>query len=322
MGTVSDLGDGSDGVTGTPILTGFEMMSADVECESIMTSESTESPETTAASTTAEPETTVSPETTNNLSVGDEVCITSYIIDNFCIERGTFLDNDMVMTLENPEEHSFHCLLDVDLCRESGYQVIGDKNPDTGVHCLGFRLDDTDAVVSAGQTVGQNGYCTSCIGDSSAPEYGWLATVKGTVAELGDGSSGVTGTPILTNIEILSSDEICETATIPPLCLESAPAPTPGEPSPATSPEASPTPGEPSPATSPEATVEDCTSDFCENQLADEYLLRYRINVPEGSNPITCEGCTITMQAIYDGDGWVSLAFSNDGLMIGSEAVM
>jgi hypothetical protein len=96
-------------------------------------------------------------------------------------------------------------------------------------------------------------------------------------------------------------------------------------PSPATSSDdlaPAPTPGEPSPATSPEATVEDCTSDFCENQLADEYLLRYRINVPEGSNPITCEGCTITMQAIYDGDGWVSLAFSNDGLMIGSEAVM
>eukprot|EP00956_Cyclotella_meneghiniana_P037439 scaffold138792_cov29-Cyclotella_meneghiniana.AAC.1 len=67
------------------------------------------------------------------------------------------------------------------------------------MHCLGFRLDDTDAVVSAGQAA---------------------ATVKGTVSELGDGSSGVTGTPVLTNIEILSSDETCEEATIPPLCVE------------------------------------------------------------------------------------------------------
>ena len=132
------------------------------------------------------------------ISVGDEVCITSYIIDNFCIERGTFLDNPSLNTLENPEEHSFHCLLDVDVCQEGGYQVIGDKNPDSGMHCLGFRLDDTDTVLSAGQAAGQEGYCTTCTGDASAPEYGWLATVKGTVSELGDGSSGVTGTPILT----------------------------------------------------------------------------------------------------------------------------
>ena len=169
------------------------------------------------------------------VSVGDEVCITSYIIDNFCIERGTFLDNPSLNTLENPEEHSFHCLLDVDVCQEGGYQVIGDKNPDSGMHCLGFRLDDTDAVLSAGQAAGQEGYCTTCTGDASAPEYGWLATVKGTVSELGDGSSGVTGTPILTNIEILSSDETCEEATIPPLCVESSSVDE--APSPATPPE-------------------------------------------------------------------------------------
>ena len=68
--------------------------------------------------------------------------------------------------------------------------------------------------------------------------------------------------------------------------------------------------------------AKDCTSDFCENQLADNFLLRYRINVPAGSDPETCEECTITMQTVYDGDAWVSIAFSNDGLMIGSEAVM
>ena len=133
------------------------------------------------------------------------------------------------MTLENPEEHSFHCLLDVDLCKESGYQVIGPKDEETGMHCMGFRLDDTDAVVAAGQAYGQQGYCTSCTGDASAPEYGWLATVKGTVSELGDGSAGVTGTPVLTNVEILSSDEICETATVPPLCLDTAPGPSQSE---------------------------------------------------------------------------------------------
>jgi len=300
-GIVSELGDGSDGLSGTPLLTNIELTSADNECETLNASETTSTPESTAAPTsTSEGE---------ELKIGDSVCITSYIIDNFCIERGTFLDNDSLNTLENPEEHSFHCLLDVDLCKESGYQVIGDKNPDTGMHCLGFRLDDTDAVVAAGQAVGQQGYCTSCTGDSSAAEYGWLATVRGTVSELGDGSTGVTGTPLLTDIEILSSDEACETVTVSPLCLAAPnPAPTPSG------------PGDISSAITGDAV--DCSSDFCENQLAENFLLRYRINVPEGSDPVACEECTITMQAIYDGVAWVSIAFSTDGSMIGSEAVI
>ena len=47
------------------------------------------------------------------LKIGDVVCVTGYIMDHFCIERGTLLDNPSTETLKNPEEHSFHCLLDV-----------------------------------------------------------------------------------------------------------------------------------------------------------------------------------------------------------------
>lgn len=159
------------------------------------------------------------------VKVGDEVCITGYIVDNFCIELGNFLDNPSVRTLEHPEEHSFHCLLDVESCRDGGYQVLGEKNENTGLHCLGYRLNNTDAVVAAGQSFGQNGYCTSCTGDSFAPEYGWLATVKGTIVNLGDGSSGISGSPMLDNIELLSSDVVCNVTAVPPLCAETAPDP-------------------------------------------------------------------------------------------------
>jgi hypothetical protein len=31
-----------------------------------------------------------------------------YIMDNFCIERGTLLDNPDVITLEGPDQHSVH----------------------------------------------------------------------------------------------------------------------------------------------------------------------------------------------------------------------
>jgi hypothetical protein len=137
----------------------------------------------------------------------------------------------------------------------------------------------------------------------------WLACHRPQYcSELGDGSSGVTGTPLLTDIEILSSDETCETVTVPLLCLETAPAPTPS--------------GLGDIISAITGDAEDCSSDFCENQLADDFLLRYCINVPGGIDPTTCEGCTITMQTIYDGDAWVAIAFRNDGSMIGSEAVM
>ncbi len=70
-------------------------------------------------------------------------------------------------------------------------------------------------------------------------------------------------------------------------------------------------------------TVEDCTQDFCENQVSSDYLLRYKINVPDGTTLGTCEdGCTISFESIYNGEAWISVGFSTDGIMIGSDAVM
>jgi hypothetical protein len=65
-----------------------------------------------------------------------------------------------------------------------------------------------------------------------------------------------------------------------------------------------------------------CTEDFCEIQLADNFWHRYRVNVPDGTDLEKCDQCTISMEVIYDGESWVSIAFSEDGDMVGSEAVM
>ena len=68
---------------------------------------------------------------------------------------------------------------------------------------------------------------------------------------------------------------------------------------------------------------EDCTVDFCENQVSSDYLLRYKVNVPDGMTLDTCnEECTISFESIYDGEAWVSVGFSTDGIMVGSDAVM
>mmetsp|Transcript_27007 Transcript_27007/g.46062 ORF Transcript_27007/g.46062 Transcript_27007/m.46062 type:complete len:229 (-) Transcript_27007:190-876(-) len=158
--------------------------------------------------------------------VGDEVCITGYIMDNFCIfdNGGVLLDDSSVTTLQNPERHSYHCLLDVPVCYNSGFQVLGEKDPVTDRHCLGFRLDDTEAVLAAGRALGKKGFCSNCKGtDDADPEYGYRATVKGTVKELGDGTTGVvTSAPMLTNIEVLDESVECDgEPTIPPLCGKS-----------------------------------------------------------------------------------------------------
>jgi hypothetical protein len=68
---------------------------------------------------------------------------------------------------------------------------------------------------------------------------------------------------------------------------------------------------------------EDCTVDFCENQVSSDYLLRYKVNVPDGMTLDTCnEECTISFESIYDGEAWVAVGFSTDGIMVGSDAVM
>lgn len=57
----------------------------------------------------------------------------------------------------------------------------------------------------------------------------------------------------------------------------------------------------------------DCSDNFCDKELTDGYLLRYKLN--ESNN-------TISMELTYDGNVWVGIAVSIDGQMAGSEAVM
>ena len=236
------------------------------------------------------------------LKVGDEVCTTNYIMDQYCIGLGYFLDDSSNMTLVNPEYHSFHCLLDVPLCINSGYVVLGDKYAETGIHCLGFRIDGTAAVLAAGLAAGQKGGCTDCTGDSSKPTHGFRATVKGTVKQLGDGTDGITGTPILENVQVLDDGLVCETSTVSPICWAST--------------------VDPAPATPAPAPARDCTKQMCEETLSPAYLMKYQINVPSDTTTEVCTGCTISMELIYNDEAWVGIAFSTDGDMIGSEAVM
>merc|ERR1712087_85169 len=71
-----------------------------------------------------------------------------------------------------------------------------------------------------------------------------------------------------------------------------------------------------------------CMEEFCGKQLSDDYVLQYKINVPDGTpgrrraTADACEGCTVSMELTYDGEAWVGFAVSKEGGMLGSEAVI
>ena len=112
---------------------------------------------------------------------------------------GVLLDNKNVKTFENPERHNMFCLIDVPRCVNSGFQVMGPKNPDTGVHCPGFRLDGVETATAVGRER-----------EAAGETVGFLATVKGTVKELGDGSFSAAGPPLLTDYQVLDDSVGCE----------------------------------------------------------------------------------------------------------------
>ena len=119
--------------------------------------------------------------------VAEEVCFVGYVMDTYCIDRGTLLDKPTLSTLEYPNRHSVHCLVDVGACRAGGYEMLKDPDDDSpdGLYCRAYTLDSAgnDMVIQHAREVGDCGTCDSSGGQSQ----GYRATVKGTV--VGSGKS-------------------------------------------------------------------------------------------------------------------------------------
>ncbi len=84
------------------------------------------------------------------IGVGDEICIAGYIMDYYCIERGTLLDNPRVRTLgaEGPVAHSVHCLIDVKSCYQSPFEVLMQLENSTE-YGRAWRLGESYCALSA-----------------------------------------------------------------------------------------------------------------------------------------------------------------------------
>ena len=77
---------------------------------------------------------------------GTAVTARGYVMDNFCIQRGTLLDHPTVQTLKNPEVHSIHCLVDVPRCVNSGYAIL-ERPTATGDYQVKYQLSTADTLL-------------------------------------------------------------------------------------------------------------------------------------------------------------------------------
>eukprot|EP01066_Platyproteum_vivax_P012042 Platyproteum_vivax@DN5463_c0_g1_i1.p1 len=108
-----------------------------------------------------------------------DVCIEGYIMDVFCIDRGTLLDAPTILTLEQPDRHSLHCLVDVSACVNSGFEVLFSPLKGSTTYCRGYRLDQTGNV-EATKLARDTGVCSSCTGKGSLT-HGFKAVVTGMI---------------------------------------------------------------------------------------------------------------------------------------------
>jgi len=137
-----------------------------------------------------------------SLQAGDNICVEGYVMDTFCIDRGTFLDNPSLRTLESPEEHSFHCLIDVPSCVTSPFEVLLDPTEPGQLYNRGWRLD-ADSQKKAIEVAHAVGSCETCVDGNSdtKQQKGFRAVMNATITSLNTDDSSIPPTLQIHSIE-------------------------------------------------------------------------------------------------------------------------
>ena len=118
--------------------------------------------------------------------IGDQGCVVGYVMDRYCIDRGTLFDNPTVETLVGPEVHSVHCLLDVPPCLASPFEILLNPTNGTGRYVRGWTLSDaakSDIVAKAYANGVCGGECTGTV------VKGFRVQFHATVVDLGTSST-------------------------------------------------------------------------------------------------------------------------------------
>jgi hypothetical protein len=121
------------------------------------------------------------------LEVGEQFCVEGFVMDRFCIDRGTLLDRQSVRTLEGPDQHSVHCLVDVGRCVATNFEILLDPLPGGSTYARGWLLDDATKgrVIELAQSIGS---CSTCENREGLVR-GMRAALQATVLDLGSSST-------------------------------------------------------------------------------------------------------------------------------------
>ena len=106
-------------------------------------------------------------------------------MDTTCLDQGFFFDARDTNPLEAPETHSFHCLLDVGVCVDNGYEILADPISEDGLHCRAYTIEDNTKILEYARARGDSS-CTTCIENEINQSHGLRVTIIGTMLQNGN----------------------------------------------------------------------------------------------------------------------------------------
>lgn len=114
------------------------------------------------------------------------VCFQGFVMDTYCVNLGVLLDNPTVKTLQQPEIHSYHCLVDVPRCIADGYEMLAEASlseNDEFPYGRFLRLNaaGNEKVINLARNYGKPGPCSTCTGMLGNETQGLRITVIGTL---------------------------------------------------------------------------------------------------------------------------------------------
>lgn len=116
--------------------------------------------------------------------------VEGFVMDHFCLfeNSGRLLDTGDI-TLESPDRHSLHCLVDVGVCNRGPFYILGNAAAASATpYTVDYLLDDAgrQMLLDLARQAGEQGYCRTCTGDSTTGlAAGYRAEVVGQVTALG-----------------------------------------------------------------------------------------------------------------------------------------
>jgi hypothetical protein len=130
----------------------------------------------------------------------EEICVSGYLSDTYCIEQGVFLDKPNVSSLMYPELHTAHCLLDPPQCVAS-FEILKPPEEKGGNYTRWYKLDEVGLKMAIEYARRVGAKCNNCTGTI---EQGITITARGLVYEM----QSTNGPPILnvTSVDDLGCD--------------------------------------------------------------------------------------------------------------------